>query len=74
MIAKYKEYLVQLESCHQQAKVYLKEIGELEKNSQLSDSEKLLELEIIKDKIKNISIEIDNIKKDITLLTDFSIN
>lgn len=74
MIAKYREYLMQLESCHQQAKAYLNEINELEKNSQLSDTEKLFELEIIKEKIKIISVEIDNIKKDITLLTDFSIN
>lgn len=73
-----KEFLInckgRLENCVQQLSVYLEQIKELERNPQMSDSEKLSELAIIRAQIKNINDEIDIIKREITVSQDVNIN
>lgn len=73
-----KEFLIhckdRLELCIQHLSVYLEQIGELERNPQLSDFEKNNELSIIREQIKNISDEIDTIKREITIAQDVNIN
>lgn len=58
----------------QQLKMYLEQIGELERNPQLSNSEKLSELAIIRADIKKINDEIDSIKLEIKIARDININ
>jgi hypothetical protein len=58
----------------QQLKMYLEQIGELERNPQLSNSEKLSELAIIRTDIKKINDEIDSIKLEIKIARDININ
>jgi hypothetical protein len=54
--------------------MHLEQIAALESNPQLSNSEKLLELSIIRSEIKNINDEIDSIKLEIKIVTDININ
>jgi hypothetical protein len=52
----------------------LSKISALETNQELSLNEKLEQIKIIKDEITKVGTEIDSIKREIKLLSEYSIN
>jgi hypothetical protein len=49
-------------------------IQEIEVATQLSDNEKLSKIKMIKEEMIKVGMEIDNIKKEITLLNTYHVN
>lgn len=49
-------------------------IQEIETSTQLSDNEKLFEIKKIKTEMKEVGTEIDNINREITLLSTYHVN
>lgn len=52
----------------------LQQIKEIEGNTQTDVNEKLSQIKMIRDEITKVGTEIDNIKKEITLLNAYSVN
>lgn len=52
----------------------LQQIKEIEGNAQTDVNEKLSQIKMIRDEITKVGTEIDNIKKEITLLNAYSVN
>lgn len=52
----------------------LAKISVLEKTTELSLNEKLEQIKIIKEEITKVGVEIDSIKREITLLNAYSVN
>lgn len=52
----------------------LAKISVLEKTTELSLNEKLEQIKIIRDEIAKVGVEIDSIKREITLLNAYSVN
>ncbi len=61
-------------ACNYTVKNLLSKIYALEADTQTTSEEKLSEIKKIKDEITKVSTEIDSIKKEITLLNDYSVN
>lgn len=55
-------------------KVLLSQINEIETNNNLSTNEKTIQLKKIKEELKEIAIDIDNIKIEIKLLRNYVLN
>ena len=60
--------------CSYTVKKLLLKIAELEQDTEAPLEAKLSEIKKIKDEITKVSTEIDSIKKEITLLNDYSVN
>ncbi len=61
-------------ACSYTVKNLLAKIYALEADTQTPAEEKIPEIKKIKDEITKVGTEIDSIKKEITLLNDFSVN
>lgn len=55
-------------------KELLRQIKELEANAQMPAIEKLSEIKKIREELNKVGMEIDNIRKEIKLLSEYSIN
>ena len=60
--------------CSYTMKQLIIRIGDLEDTTQLSNEEKFEQIKNIKLEISKVSTEIDNIKREITLLSAYSVN
>ncbi len=60
--------------CSYTVKKLLLKIAELEQDTEAPLEAKLSEIKKIKDEITKVGTEIDSIKKEITLLNDYSVN
>lgn len=60
--------------CTHTIKTLIIRIADLENDKQLSNEEKFEQIKNIKLEISKVGMEIDSIKKEITLISDYSIN
>lgn len=60
--------------CSHTAKNLLEKICDLEINTILTSEEKFAQIKIIREEISKVGTEIDSIKNEIKLLTDYSVN
>lgn len=60
--------------CSQIMRELITRIADLENDTQLSNEEKFEQIKNIKLEISKVGTEIDSIKKEITLIRDYSIN
>lgn len=61
-------------ACNHTARNLLERITALENNTELSLEEKFVQIKIIREEISKVGIEVDSIKREINLLTSYSIN
>lgn len=60
--------------CSHKIRNLLSEIDALEINAQLTSEEKLWQIKIIREEISKVNAEIDNIKKEIRLISAYGVN
>lgn len=56
------------------ARNLLERIGALEVDKELTTEEKFTQIKIIREEMNKVGMEIDNIKKEITLLNAYTVN
>jgi hypothetical protein len=61
-------------TCSWTLRELLTRIGELENDKELSMNEKMVQIKIIKDEITKVGTEIASIKRELTLISTYSIN
>jgi hypothetical protein len=60
--------------CSHTIKSLLRQIKEIEVDAQLSANEKLSKIKMIRDELSKVGMEIDTVKKEITLLNTYNVN
>jgi hypothetical protein len=60
--------------CKNTLKNLISQIKKIEDDTQSSNNEKLSQIKIIKEEITKVGMEIDTLKKEVTLLSTYSIN
>jgi hypothetical protein len=61
-------------TCSWTVRELLTRIADLENDKELSMNEKMVQIKIIKDEISKVGTDIANIKKEIKLLSEYSVN
>jgi hypothetical protein len=61
-------------TCSWTLRELLKRIADLENDKELSMDEKIVQIKIIKEEISKVGEDIVNIKKEIKLLSEYSVN
>lgn len=63
-----------LEECSKTLQDYNTELDVVEKDTSTSENERFLQIKKIREEINKVGVEIDNIKKEISLLNKYSLN
>jgi hypothetical protein len=65
---------IRLLNCSNRIKEIVAQIKKIESDQEMPAIEKISQIKIIKEELNKVGTEIDSLKKEIKLLTDYSIN